>query len=102
MLFRKNSNKTTRAPKAAAGNRVALYDSLLGISYFELNKDAKRSKGMSKSASKNSTPTTPPCDVDQAPGPAPPVPERSFVLIAVVGLPPIDLSDWYIVESPAN
>ncbi|EHS63184.1 uncharacterized protein PGTG_20767 [Puccinia graminis f. sp. tritici CRL 75-36-700-3] len=96
MLFRKNSNKTTRAPKAAAGNRVAR------ISYFELNKDAKRSKGMSKSASKNSTPTTPPCDVDQAPGSAPPVPERSFVLIAVVGLPPIDLSDWYIVESPAN
>ncbi|WAQ89206.1 hypothetical protein PtA15_10A630 [Puccinia triticina] len=102
MLFRKNSNKATRSPKAASGAKGIHYDCLLGISYFDLNKESKRSKAMSKSSSKSSNSTTPLSDVANTAELTTPEPARSFVLIAVVGLPAIDLSDWFIVDSAPN
>ncbi|KAI7948884.1 hypothetical protein MJO29_010549 [Puccinia striiformis f. sp. tritici] len=98
----KNSTKATRAPKSVSppsGLPDADYDTLLGISYFDLNKESKRSKGMSKLASKKSESTTPLISADNSSGSSSPrEPERSFVLVGVIGLPRIDLSDWYIVE----
>ncbi|KAH9449713.1 hypothetical protein Pst134EA_019619 [Puccinia striiformis f. sp. tritici] len=99
MLFRKNSTKATRAPKSVSPPSGLHYDTLLGISYFDLNKESKRSKGMSKLASKKSESTTPLISADNSSGSSSPrEPERSFVLVGVIGLPRIDLSDWYIVE----
>ncbi|KAI9618649.1 hypothetical protein KEM48_006628 [Puccinia striiformis f. sp. tritici PST-130] len=68
MLFRKNSTKATRAPKSVSPPSGLHYDTLLGISYFDLNKESKRSKGMSKLASKKSESTTPLISADNSSG----------------------------------
>jgi hypothetical protein len=65
------------------------YDSLLGITYFDVKKDSKRHEEAAVSAARE------PASMTRLNSETSPVPasERSFVLITAVGLPMIDLSE---------
>ncbi|PLW17272.1 hypothetical protein PCANC_11630 [Puccinia coronata f. sp. avenae] len=97
MLFRMDSRKTTKSSSPVVRPTGHRYDSLLGITYFDVKKDSKRHEEAAVSAARE------PASMTRLNSETSPVPasERSFVLITAVGLPMIDLSEWDIVDSPA-
>ncbi|KNZ56390.1 hypothetical protein VP01_2414g1 [Puccinia sorghi] len=95
MLFRKASSKISKSSKTPSRSTVRGYDSLLGITYFDINQDLNRQKGATTPAAcRESNSTTPLCSSETpSESTSPRELERSFVLIGAIGLPVIDLSD---------